>query len=278
MTASRSAGIVRRWVTIYTRGLPPDIRDARREEIEADLWSHAQDAEAFGAGSSQPSTEIFSRLVFGMWADITWRLEQSASRVRPGLRSLPMGTRIVAALAIIGGTAFAAAMLLWLPLVPPGARWAPPGTPESTVLGVLGQGGLILISVAIWGLLFIYNERVSGGAALVGAAAGLGGILQALGGYFGVFMLVAGSAVVAWDLSRFGALPRSLSIAHAAAAVALLIPLFATTTSTDTGPLSPAFIVLALPYSLTWIGIGVALLLRGGLPATDHPVPSPEHV
>jgi hypothetical protein len=35
----RSVGIVRAWVRLYTLGLPADLKDARRDEINADLWS-----------------------------------------------------------------------------------------------------------------------------------------------------------------------------------------------------------------------------------------------
>jgi len=100
MTAGRSAGLVRRWVALYTLGLPADIRDARREEIEDDLWCQAHEVDPEAA-----SGDVLGRMVFGLWADITWRLEQRhRARVRPVLRSATMGTRIIAALAIISVT------------------------------------------------------------------------------------------------------------------------------------------------------------------------------
>ena len=187
-----------------------------------------------------------------------------------------MSTRVVAALAIIGGSAFAAGMLLYLLLLPPGARWPTPGTPESIVLAILGDGGLILLSAATWGAIFRFSDRTSPIAALVGAVTGLLGVLTAMGAYGALLFFPVGTAVVAWDLSRFGAVPRAFSVAHAAAALAFLVLLIATMTNQSTDPVGPAFIVLAVPYPLTWIGIGVALLLSGGLPVTDHPVPSAE--
>ena len=41
----RSVGFVRAWVRLYTAGLPPGLRDSRREEIDADLWEQAQEVE-----------------------------------------------------------------------------------------------------------------------------------------------------------------------------------------------------------------------------------------
>ena len=41
----RSVGFVRAWVRLYTAGLPPGLRDSRREEIDADLWEQSQEAE-----------------------------------------------------------------------------------------------------------------------------------------------------------------------------------------------------------------------------------------
>lgn len=36
-----STGFVRAWVRLCTAGLPPGLRDSRRDEIDADLWEQA---------------------------------------------------------------------------------------------------------------------------------------------------------------------------------------------------------------------------------------------
>ena len=121
MTTGRSATLVRRWVALYTHGLPVDVRDARREEIAADLWSQAHDAAR--VDPSAPADDVLGRLLFGLWADITWRLEHGRRvRGRPVLRSLSTGTRIIAALAIVGGLAFVVALFMWVERLDAG-RW-----------------------------------------------------------------------------------------------------------------------------------------------------------
>ena len=76
--------------------------------------------------------------------------------------------------------------------------------------------------------------------------------------------------MVVWDLSRFGALPRSLSITHALGAALFLVLIFLG----DNGPRNVPWIVLGVVYPLSWIAIGVVLLR--GQPVVDHPVMSVE--
>ena len=46
---------VRAWTTLYTCGLPTGQRDARREEIESDLWESVHDATRIAARSRSRS-------------------------------------------------------------------------------------------------------------------------------------------------------------------------------------------------------------------------------
>ena len=48
MNAERSAALVRRWVAVYTRGLPTEVRQDRRDEIDDDLWCQMVDASESG--------------------------------------------------------------------------------------------------------------------------------------------------------------------------------------------------------------------------------------
>jgi hypothetical protein len=258
MTTSRSAGLVRRWVALYTLGLPADIRDARREEIEDDLWSQAHDSELVDGASA----DVLGRLVFGLWADITWRLEQRhRDRVRPVLRSATMGTRAVAAFAIIGGAAFVVALFMWverpLNLADPLGYWA-------VFASFVAFGGL---AIATWGLIALFNERMSGRVALLGAIGAFGSLMAALGALGAFILLPIGSAAVALDLARQGAMGRILAIAHASAAVVcfilVLVPIWTST------PIGGPLIYLILLYALSWIGIGLAL--RRGQLVIDQP-------
>ena len=66
MSPRAAAGVARWWTRFYTAGLPVDLRDARRAEVESDLWESVSD----GA----PSRHILARLALGIGDDLTWSL------------------------------------------------------------------------------------------------------------------------------------------------------------------------------------------------------------
>lgn len=78
----------RRWVALYTRRLPEQLREERRAEIDSDLWEHHAE---LVAGREQPwlaSLEVAARTIAGMPADLAWRSQQlsfarGAHRVTP---------------------------------------------------------------------------------------------------------------------------------------------------------------------------------------------------
>ena len=59
-----AVGVTRWWTRLYTAGLPGDLREARRAEIESDLWESVSD----GA----PARHILARLALGIGDDLTW--------------------------------------------------------------------------------------------------------------------------------------------------------------------------------------------------------------
>lgn len=73
------AGITRRWVRLYTRGLPVDARERRLLEVESDLWEHLNDPDV-------ADREILGRTLRGIHADVWWRyrtlLEHGGARQR----------------------------------------------------------------------------------------------------------------------------------------------------------------------------------------------------
>jgi hypothetical protein len=80
----RSAtGAVRAWTQLYTWRLEPSVRDARRAEIQSDLWEQLN---AERAGPTLP-LRIVSRLVLGITDDMRWRIEH-VSRHRRSVRRL----------------------------------------------------------------------------------------------------------------------------------------------------------------------------------------------
>jgi hypothetical protein len=66
MSPRTAAAVARCWTRAYTAGVRRDLRDARRAEIESDLWESVVD----GAGSRH----ILARLALGIADDLTWSL------------------------------------------------------------------------------------------------------------------------------------------------------------------------------------------------------------
>ena len=81
---------VRGWTRLYTCGLPPALRDRRRDEIESDLWESCQ------AGRSDPALawHLWARLIGGLADDLGWRSEQTVG-------VLPLVFRLVATLGLL---------------------------------------------------------------------------------------------------------------------------------------------------------------------------------
>ena len=73
--------MVRRWVALYTRGPPVDVRDRRLLELESDVWEQLHDADEPNA-----SRAVFGRFLRGVPADVWWRyhtlLESRGARKR----------------------------------------------------------------------------------------------------------------------------------------------------------------------------------------------------
>jgi hypothetical protein len=66
--------VARTWTRVYTLGLPAMQADARRAEIESDLWELQHDAARGNVRA--PSVQVVARLVLGAADDVWWRLEQ----------------------------------------------------------------------------------------------------------------------------------------------------------------------------------------------------------
>ena len=74
-----AVGMTRSWVALYTLGLPPEFRDARRAEIDSDLWEHRQIAELTEEPQGETTFHLLTRLLLGILSDVTWRLETGHS-------------------------------------------------------------------------------------------------------------------------------------------------------------------------------------------------------
>jgi TonB family protein len=70
---------VRAWTRILTCRLTPDVRDARRADVESDLWEGAHDADA---EQSRRAWHVLARLLFGVPDDLRWRFEQETTMTK----------------------------------------------------------------------------------------------------------------------------------------------------------------------------------------------------
>jgi hypothetical protein len=66
-------GIVRGWVSFYTRDLPVEIRDSRRAEMESDLYEQRTAMRDLGHTPRGMALSILLRCVRGVGSDLSWR-------------------------------------------------------------------------------------------------------------------------------------------------------------------------------------------------------------
>ena len=258
MIASWAAALVRRWVGLYTRGLPVELRDRRRGEIEADLWDQLAEATLIGRPDRSTGVEILARLVLGVPADLTWRWSQAVGdRSRPKVeRRTTMGPRVLGLVAILGGLGLASgvAVFVGMALSSPGVRpWdlVIDDPLMSSFMAIAGQGGIVALSISTTGLVFAFQDRLSNGGALAGSISLLG-IFGLFGAYAALLLLPAGSAFVVWDLARARVLSRWLATAHVAAAVAFVVAIGSMFVNAPLRAASPLWLL----YPLTWVAIG----------------------
>ena len=84
-------GLVRWWVGRYTTGLPPEVRDSRRAEIESDLWEQEREPSAAGYWPNVVALQMFVRTMLGIPADLSWHVEQAIAARRVGEASETRG-------------------------------------------------------------------------------------------------------------------------------------------------------------------------------------------
>jgi hypothetical protein len=260
MNASRVAGLIRSWVDLYTRGMAPQVRAARRDEVDDDLWCHDQEAAEVGRSSSALGAEMLLRLFFGIPADLSWRLAQSTNAEAAGLvRSSSTSIRVIGTVAVLAGMSWTVVLLLYV--VYGESAWT--GSLAYLMMVLTVGAGLAFAATAV-GLIWRFQEQLHRLGFLGGATAGLGGYAAAFDGAWVILLLPVGSAALAWDLARVGVLSFAMAMLHAFCAVAfllLLVLVLAGELGTGLGGLA-----FAIPYPLSWIAIGT--LLWRGVPST----------
>ena len=258
MNAERSAALVRRWVALYTLGLPSEARRDRRDEIEDDLWCQTHEATTSGRTDRSLADEIVARFVLGIPADMSWRVEQGLfgrARPRPE-RSDAMNARTPATLALVGGASWLIFLAFALPLGILEGKYQGDPLP----LLALFLGGTAAMVFATIGFVAAAQDMISiriASLAVIGAMV----VMVAVFGFPGIFFgPPLGSALLVWQLGRLGALPAWPSRAHFAAASIIVVGA-AIGKASPLGQPGVVLILVAIAlYAFTWMAIGWSLL------------------
>jgi hypothetical protein len=83
------SNLVRAWTRVYTWGMRTELRDARRIEIESDLWESQH--HSVGDGSA---LQILLRLLLGIPADLSWRAEHVVAAAKPMHAKIALATAV----------------------------------------------------------------------------------------------------------------------------------------------------------------------------------------
>jgi hypothetical protein len=114
-----AASLVRSWTWLYTCGLPNAVRDARRAEVESDLWEFFHDRDRVESVSS--AAHLLVRLLRGLPDDLIW----CAEHVAAGHRTLAFRLFVVSLVVAVAGTAAFMVDIMrarQLPIPPPVTR------------------------------------------------------------------------------------------------------------------------------------------------------------
>jgi hypothetical protein len=257
--------LTRRWVALYTRGLPDEIGDRRREEIDADLWCELEEASLEGHRPQPPHVDILIRLLAGIPADVSWRIGRGrGASAAPALdRFATRGTRAVGLLATVGGL-MSSTLLVGFAVAstaprPPNANpyYDPAWWPLLTAW-LIAQ---LILSFATIGLVIEFQDRLHGFASVAGSIGGAAGLLGAVGAYEMAALLPLGAAITVWNLRAEGVLGRRVGAAFIASALAFLVVVVLV----RMGVMVPVLaFLLTSSYSFAWLAIGIAL--RRGIP------------
>ena len=144
-----AAAVVRAWTRAYTVWLPPTVRDARRAEIDSDLWEHAHAPE----GAADPRSvagQILARCLLGIAADLTWCIQMAAGPRRLEKEGIPMNERVkrnwwVPAPIVLG----VLSVLLQLTHIANGSGSEPS---SSEWIGAIAIVGSLFVVLPIWAL------------------------------------------------------------------------------------------------------------------------------
>ena len=182
-----AVGATRTWVRLYTHGLRPGLCEARRAELESDLWEHTR---AAGEGPSATTAfEIAARLVVGIPADLSWRVKSGTKRHRTAQRSGTMLSKVKKH----GMVALTGALGVWYLFIgitaPLSAYWEGDTAGKVASVTLCGLAGTVVIA----GLVGRRNSKRWASPALA-----VGAVLGAVFMFWIVVPVVVALAVLVW--------------------------------------------------------------------------------
>ena len=250
MNDSPAAGLVRAWVDLYTRGLPSELRAARRDEVADDLWCEHEEAASLGHSAWAVASDRLLRLLFGMPADVGWRLTYRGHVPADLDRSSAMNTRTLGTLAIISGLTFAALFILFIPF----SHGVWEGTLGALPLLATIVGVVAFAATAI-GLSWRFQDRI-GPVGAIGAFVVLVGALLSMGA--SIVPLLVGLTMLTAALARIGVISWLVATGQLVSAIAS-VGLTIARPDLDLADTRALFVGLMAPFLVGWIWMGVSL-------------------
>lgn len=171
MTAA--ATLVRRWVDVYTRGMATELRDARRAEIESDLWAQSEEADMLGRAPLSVGIEMVTRLALGIPADILWRQSHRRANDDSSMKEVtvrePISHRALTVFGVVWAGLFVVLASIGLVAIQRNANADPAG--DVWIASVMALTIIVGAAIALIGLLRVGRTPIAGRAmALAGAA------------------------------------------------------------------------------------------------------------
>lgn len=261
----RSASLVRGWVDLYTRGLPAELRDGRRDEIAGDLWSQFEEAALIGRSERATANEILVRLVAGIPADISWRVAHGGEKpVEARQSDDTTGTVGLGWAAIVAGFGTTGLLLRYGEVL------------TSDILIWTGLVAYVALAVVLVGLALGFQDRLGRRAFVAASVGALCAVFAGVGLWPLMFALPFCSAPLLWDLASERILGRWAAWSHAITAGAVIV-IFIGFALGGLQYQIPTLGALAFSiwfaYPLTWVLIGMSLIRRPSLrsvPRSPH--------
>ena len=189
---SRATRLIRAWTSMYTRGLPDQVKRERMAEIESDLWEQYHDSRPRGPTWTGTTLQVLLRLVVGIPFDIAWRLETGAA-IRSGKEPKMKAQSWTANrwFALIGAIVLLPIPSRWLQTA--GRSLIPVREESNFSIAALAVGSNLAVLPIGFGVLAVFWEAPAFPFDEVGV--GLGQIMAGFGAFAGLYVSRSGLVV-----------------------------------------------------------------------------------